>query len=105
MKGPNSISDEELEDFKRFGADEEFLEKQKSKQPETFIICPENWEALQLFLSCSTQWRIGFDGSVQGLDYQGVYSALLLMGKQPNQDLFEKIRIMETEAIKTWQKA
>jgi hypothetical protein len=33
-----------------------------------FEVLPENWEAVQMFMRCQTQWRTGMAGLI-GLDY------------------------------------
>ncbi len=40
-------------------------------EPEYFEIEPEAWPAMQAFLACQTQWRMGPNGPV-GLDYTAV---------------------------------
>lgn len=39
--------------------------------PKPFQVWPENWPAVELFLRCQTQWRLGPYGRV-GLDYPAV---------------------------------
>lgn len=41
-------------------------------------VLPENWEALELFLACATQWRHVPMGGVTGLDYTALYSVMAM---------------------------
>lgn len=68
-------------------------------------IWPENKPAIDLFISLSTQWRIGMNGST-GLDYNVLFTRMDRM-KLSDQDydwLFDDIRVIEAEALKTINK-
>lgn len=67
---------------------------------ETFELWPETDEALTLFSSISTQWRVGFGGPT-GLDYNVLFKLLDrkgLSGRDYDR-LFNDIRVMEAEAL------
>jgi len=65
------------------------------------MVWPDNWDAVGVFASMQTQWRIGPAG-VTGLDYAGLEGVMRLSGvkKRDRQDVFECVRVMEAEALK-----
>jgi hypothetical protein len=69
-------------------------------------IWPEHAQAVEVFASLLTQWRIGPMGGVVGLDYGAIPPVLEMLGikrkKWPL--LFEQLRVMENEAVKTLNK-
>lgn len=65
-------------------------------------IFPANQPALDLFLSCQTQWRafgVGVSIIWLGLDYQAVRVAADLMGIEISPALFADLRVMESAAM------
>ena len=72
---------------------------------EAFEIWPENEESIALFSSLSTQWRIGFSGPT-GLDYNVLFTrmALLNIGADSQERLFQDIRVIEREALQILNK-
>lgn len=65
-------------------------------------VWPDNVQAINMFIAASTQWRVGLSGA-SGLDYSALESVLRMSGL-PRKDwppLFEDIRVMEDEALKT----
>ncbi len=67
---------------------------------ETFELWPETDQALTLFSSISTQWRVGFSGPT-GLDYNVLLKVLDRKGlsERDYDRLFHDIRVMEAEAL------
>lgn len=64
-----------------------------------FEIWPENARAVEMFLACRTQWRLGPMDGVLGLDYQGLF-ALLRMKKVRDMDaMLGDIQAMEAAAL------
>lgn len=61
---------------------------------------PENLLPFTVFLSCSTQWRMGFGGPT-GLDYTVLPTVLRLRGipRADWPDLFDDLRTLEAEAL------
>lgn len=73
--------------------------------PEDFIqapvaVWPDCWQAVQLFESLATQWRMGFAGPV-GLDYAAVPAVMRLTGvpAADRKDVFADLQIMEYAAL------
>ncbi|HHK5988958.1 DUF1799 domain-containing protein [Neisseria sp. P0009.S008] len=63
-------------------------------------VWPNNWEAVQLFLAVSGQWRVSMVGAY-ALDYNAVDVAMDMMGvkKRRRKKLFGFLRVMEREAL------
>lgn len=66
-----------------------------------FEVFPENWDALNVFLACSTQWRYRAipNGSMQtGLEYTSVRAAIQM--HRAKMDVFAQVQVMEFAALK-----
>lgn len=63
-----------------------------------FDVWPENWDTVQLFLACRTQWRIAAMGGVIGLDYTGVDVVIKRLGLDVTPDMFAGLQTMERAA-------
>jgi hypothetical protein len=59
----------------------------------------ENWEAVQVFLACHTQWRRNRDDVPVGLDYAGVDVVLARCRVAEPDDAFARVRVMEDAAV------
>lgn len=61
-----------------------------------------NAEAFYVFESMATQWRIGMAGAT-GLDYAAMPVVMDMVGvaRKRRPEVFESVRIMETEALAT----
>jgi len=67
---------------------------------DTLEIWPENHQAIQLFISLSTQWRVGAGGPT-GLDYNVLFTRMERLGLTPEryEQLFDDVRVIESEAL------
>lgn len=72
-------------------------------QPD-FAVLPENWPALQVFLACSTQWRVSPAGRLIGLDYPAVESVMRLHRLRDRTRLFGEVQVIETGALSALNK-
>lgn len=73
----------------------------ETRAPGVYEVLPANWPAVQLFLACASQWRIGADGLPRALDYAAVLAAgRMLNGKPPDHALFAALQVLEHEALK-----
>ncbi len=72
--------------------------------PEEFGILPENWDAVNAFLACGTQWRQDRNGKPQGMRYEGVETVLRRRCIAMMDDAFARIQIMETAAVREFAK-
>lgn len=77
-----------------------------------FGVLPENWDAVQVFLACSTQWHFSApynDGKAivpsrpLGLRYEALFAVMQAMGVDPS-DAFWRVRVMEQAALKAQRK-
>ena len=71
------------------------------KEEKDFAVWPENWDALELFLRCQTQWRTSV-GGVTGLDYSSVLGLVNMYAY--SKETFEDLQIMEAKAIELLNK-
>lgn len=77
--------------------------EEEDRAPESFAVWPENWDALELFLACDTQWRVvqGMGASrVLGFDYQGVEIVMRHVGtkRAERTKRFAQLQVMERAA-------
>lgn len=56
---------------------------------------PQNWDAVRVFISCQTQWRIAPMGGISGLDYQAAGRVMDWLGIADPAEAFEGLQIME----------
>lgn len=66
--------------------------------PDEFIVLEENWSALALFFTCTTQWRYSFSG-ITGLDYTALINVINLKHKKNREQLFDDVRLIESGAL------
>lgn len=66
-----------------------------------FVVWPENWPVLGLFLRLQTQWVYRPDGRREGLSYPAVQSAMWGMGvkKRDRTRLWDQLVQMEHAAV------
>lgn len=66
---------------------------------EPYVVWPENWPVLQLFLRLSGEWRRTTRNRVHSLPVQAVESAIRLMGLRPRAQVYEQLHEMELAAL------
>ena len=59
---------------------------------------PENWPAVELFVRCQTQWRIGPNGLV-GMDYGSLIEMASLYQMPDLPAVMEAVQIIEAEIL------
>ncbi len=89
-------------DLEAFGIKTEGLEA--ITEDTEFEVWPENAVAVEMFLRCSTQWRMGFGGAV-GLDYPAIIEVLRLYEVADVKKVFEDVQTMERAALETMHQA
>lgn len=69
-----------------------------------FEVWPENVTAIAVFRAMSTQWNVGMSGAT-GLRYEALPLVLRLhsVPRAEWQDVFDGVRVMETEALSIWR--
>ncbi len=75
------------------------LEGYEPEKPTAFEIWPENMAAVDLFMRCSSQWRMGPSGAT-GLDYTALFRLLDLYAITDPRDTFERVQIMEFAVLR-----
>jgi hypothetical protein len=66
--------------------------------PAVFEVWEENWQAVEMFLRCQTQWRTTMNGLL-GLDYGAVAWILRLYEVEDQRAVLEDLQIMEAAAM------
>jgi len=74
--------------------------------PPSVELWPDNWPAIKLFTTLSTQWRIGANGPT-GLDYNVVFHELDRKGLAGDDydDMMGALRVIESTALQAIHKA
>ncbi|ALP62823.1 DUF1799 domain-containing protein [Paraburkholderia caribensis] len=76
-----------------------------------FEVLAENWDAVELFAACGTQWRKSVVASLtgggvfyEGLDYPAVEAAMRMFGfrRKRHRELFDAVRVMERAALQVF---
>jgi hypothetical protein len=68
-------------------------------EPEYFEIEPEAWPAMEIFLACQTQWRMGLNGPI-GLDYIAVSWLFKLYNIANPAAVLADMQIIESEILR-----
>jgi hypothetical protein len=72
------------------------LPEQEPEKP--FEVLEENWESVQMFLRCQTQWRTTMNG-ILGLDYGALAWLFRLYEVTDQRAVLEDLQIMESAAM------
>jgi hypothetical protein len=65
-----------------------------------FLVDPENWDAVETFCRCGTQWNYGAMGGVIGMRYEGVQPVITAaFPKRRHNEIWSAIHIMERAAL------
>jgi hypothetical protein len=70
-----------------------------NRATDDFEVWPENWDAVQMFLRCQTQWRTAGMGGVLGLDYVAVSWLLRLYRVRDQRAVLEDLQTMEAAVL------
>jgi hypothetical protein len=75
------------------------LPDQEDEDPD-FLVEPENWDAVEVFIRCGTQWNYGAMGGVIGMRYEGVAPVITAaFPKRRHNEIWSAIHIMERAAL------
>jgi hypothetical protein len=72
------------------------LPEQEPEKP--FEVLEENWESVQMFLRCQTQWRTTMNG-ILGLDYGALAWLFRLYEVTDQRAVLEDLQVMESAAM------
>jgi len=75
----------------------------EDERDDNFEVLPENWDAVQMFMRCQTQWRVGMAGPI-GLDYGAVNWLLRLYEVEDQRSVLEDLQTMEAAVLVTMSK-
>lgn len=75
-----------------------------ANEEEDFLVLPENWSAVRLFLACETQWNKSALGSPSGLRYEGV-QVIAQRLKLDTPEVWRQLQVMERVALKYWSES
>lgn len=98
------------EDLEAFGAvlPHDWQDPGDEFPDEDFEIWPENWEALQIFNACASQWRhvsLGQNGSLPtGIEYASLAAVMDIHRVMNRRDCLERVQIMENAALQEYRK-
>lgn len=73
--------------------------RRKAEKVDNFEVWEENWQALEIFAQCQTQWRTSMSGLV-GLDYTAVAWVLRLNQVEDELLTLQKLQIVEATVLK-----
>ena len=76
---------------------------EKKEVDDNFYVYSQNWETVQMFLRCQTQWRVGISGII-GLDYTSVIEMIKLYLVEDTVAMLENLQIMEASALQALNK-
>ena len=76
---------------------------EKKEVDDNFYVYSRNWETVQMFLRCQTQWRVGVSGII-GLDYTSVIEMIKLYLVEDTVAMLENLQIMEAAALQALNK-
>lgn len=100
MSGGKPGRQEMESDLAAFGLPVEVAASAADEDCDCWVL-EENWEAVQVFLRCATQWRYaGMEGKITGLDYAAVESVMRMRGVHDTADTLDRLRVMEGVALR-----
>lgn len=70
----------------------------KQEPEKDFQVLPENWDAIDLFLRCQTQWNTSV-GGVTGLNYASVLAIIDMYKYADPVSVFEDLQVLEITAM------
>jgi len=72
----------------------------EEEQPAELGVLPENWEAVNAFLACATQWQRNQKDDPTGIRYEALELVLRHQRVADPDDCFERVRTMESAALR-----
>lgn len=64
------------------------------------LVWPDYWEACEVFVMSSTQWRLSATGTLLGLDYTAVHAVMIMLGVSDHRECLSLISEIEREVLK-----
>ena len=95
------VSDEEAEELWEMGADQDkidqLIDEQQVEQP--YEVLPENWPAVQLYLSVYGQFRMAASGHVLGFDLNAVDIDIKRSGLELSTQDWSKFKMLQQMTV------
>ena len=79
------------------------LSQKKKDDDNNFYVLEQNWQTVEMFLRCQTQWRVGMSGII-GLDYTSVLKMIKLYNIEDHTAMLESLQIMEASVLSALNK-
>ncbi len=79
------------------------IKREKKEVDNNFYVLENNWQAVELFLRCQTQWRVSMSGII-GLDYTTVLEMIKLYGIEDSVSMIEKLQVIEAGVLQVLNK-
>ena len=79
------------------------IKREKKEVENNFYVLENNWQAVELFLRCQTQWRVSMSGII-GLDYTTVLEMIKLYGIEDSVSMIEKLQVIEAGVLQVLNK-
>lgn len=72
---------------------------EQEEEDRDFYVLGENWEAVNVFIACATQWRTDRNDKLVGLPYDVVDVVMQRMHVSDPDDAFWRLRAMESAVL------
>ena len=79
------------------------IKSEKKEVDNNFYVLEQNWQTVEMFLRCQTQWRVGMSGII-GFDYTSVIEMIKLYNIDNHTAMLENLQIMEASVLKAINK-
>ena len=71
------------------------------QEPVECLVLPENWDAVRVFCAAGTQWRMGPNGELLGLDHGAARAVAKGMAIKWRR-VFPAVALIENEVVRLW---
>ena len=89
--------------MRELGASDDEIEQLLAQEvePEPFEVMPDNWPAIQLYLSAYGQFRISATGHVVGFDFTAVDIDINRSGVEVSAETWQRFKILAHHTVNT----
>ena len=97
------FSEADLEEMRELGASDDEIDQLLAQEvePEPFEVMPDNWPAIQLYLSVYGQFRISATGHVVGFDFAAVDIDIRRSEVEVSAQTWERFKILAHHTVQT----
>ncbi|MDI3259472.1 MAG: DUF1799 domain-containing protein [Sinobacteraceae bacterium] len=87
-------------DLELAGAPADYIERACAvEEPVEIEVMHECRHAVEVFLACQTQWRVGGMGGLLGLDYSAVDTVMRILRTPDRPETFAGVRVIERAVL------